>query len=51
VDVTGRTLRFEVEAWDGLDKVSAGTHERVIVDQERFHGKLREKAAKLGLPV
>jgi fluoroacetyl-CoA thioesterase len=51
VDVTGRTLRFEVEAWDGLDQVSAGTHERVIVDRERFHARLRAKADKLGLPV
>ncbi|VVE86522.1 thioesterase family protein [Pandoraea bronchicola] len=51
VDVAGRTLRFEVEAWDGLEKVSAGTHERVIVDEARFHGKLREKAAKLGLSL
>lgn len=51
VDVTGRTLRFEVAAWDGLDKVSAGIHERVIVDQERFQTKLRAKADKLGLPL
>lgn len=51
IEVNGRQLRFEVAAWDGLDKVSSGTHERVIVDQERFLTKLREKADKLDLPL
>lgn len=51
IEVNGRQLRFEVSAWDGLDKVSSGTHERVIVDQERFLTKLREKADKLDLPL
>lgn len=40
--VEGRRLVFDVEASDGVDVISRGTHERYIVDAERF----REKAAR-----
>lgn len=51
VEIDGRRLKFEVEAWDGLDKITEGVHERMLVDNTRFHTKLREKAGKLGLAI
>lgn len=51
VAIDGRKLRFEVLAWDGLDKITEGVHERALVDSEKFNARLREKADRLGLPV
>ena len=36
VAVEGRTLRFTVEAWDEVERIGEATHERAIVDEERF---------------
>ena len=46
--VEGRKLTFDVEAHDGLDRISAGTHQRFIVDAERFNQSVAEKVAKAG---
>lgn len=48
VDVTldrvdGRRLFFAVTAHDGIDQITAGTHERVIIDAARFNAKLAAK--------
>jgi len=43
VRVEGRTLSFTVEAFDAVDKIGEGTHERAIVDAERL---LRRASAK-----
>lgn len=43
--VEGRKLVFEVEAGDGVDVISRGTHERFVIDAERFARKVAEKAA------
>ncbi len=43
VEVNGRRLVFRVEAHDGVDVISKGLHERVIVDKERFQAKVGEK--------
>ncbi|MBC8007409.1 MAG: thioesterase family protein [Prolixibacteraceae bacterium] len=45
--VEGRKLRFEVEAHDGLDLISRGSHERVVIDAARFTAKVRDKAARV----
>lgn len=45
VEVDGRRLVFEVEAHDGVDVIGRGSHERHVVDAERFGRKLKEKAA------
>lgn len=41
--VDGRRLVFEVEADDGIDTITTGRHERMIIDRDRF---LRRAAAK-----
>ena len=51
VDVTldridGRRLFFSVTAHDGIDRITQGTHERVIIDAERFNAKLAEKCLR-----
>lgn len=47
IEVEGRRVRFRVEAWDGIDKITEGVHERVIIIPERFNAKVEEKRAKL----
>ena len=41
--VDGRRLTFEVEASDQREVVGRGTHERFIIDVERFAAGLRKK--------
>lgn len=43
IAVEGRRVRFQVEAWDGHDKISEGEHERAIVIAEKFNAKLDQK--------
>ena len=43
ITVEGKRIRFKVEAWDGVDKISEGEHERVVILAEKFHLKLAEK--------
>ena len=47
VAVEGRKLSFEVSAHDGVDSITAGTHERHIIDAARFNTKLLQKLAKV----
>ncbi len=41
--IEGRRLFFSVSAHDGVDQITAGTHERVIIDAQHFNAKLAEK--------
>jgi len=43
VEVDGRRLVFQVEAHDGVEVISRGLHERVVVNKERFQSKLGDK--------
>jgi len=43
-EVDGRKLRFALTAHDGVDKITEGTHERVVIDSVRFAARLAEKA-------
>ena len=43
--VEGRKLGFTLSAHDGVDIISEGTHERHVIDVERFNAKV---AAKMG---
>jgi fluoroacetyl-CoA thioesterase len=43
--VEGRKLVFAVSAHDGVDAISAGTHERHVIDAARFAAKLAAKVA------
>lgn len=45
VAVDGRRLSFEVEAHDGVDSIGKGTHERFVIDRDRFAQKLGQKVA------
>ena len=44
--VDGRRLVFEVEAFDAVDVIARGTHERFIIQRERFDQRLAEKSAR-----
>lgn len=44
--VDGRKLSFSIAAHDGMDKISEGTHERVVIDSARFSAKVGEKAQR-----
>ena len=43
IEVDGKRLVFSVEAHDGVDIISNGTHERFVINKERFDAKLVEK--------
>ena len=43
VEVDGRRLVFEVEAHDGIDLITKGTHERFIINKDKFDQKLKSK--------
>ena len=44
--VEGRKLVFSVQAHDGVERISTGTHERVVIDSTRFRSKIADKARK-----
>jgi len=46
VEVEGRRVRFKVEAWDELERICEGTHERCVIDPGRFEAKLAQKIAQ-----
>jgi predicted thioesterase len=47
LSVDGRKLRFNVEAWDEIEKIAEGEHERFIIDSARF-SELVEKKRQAG---
>lgn len=47
MEVEGRRLLFEVEAHDGIEVVSAGRHERHLIDRARFDANLARRWAPL----
>lgn len=52
--VDGARVRFRVEAWDEVEKVCEGIHERHLIDPDRFGVRLARKdaqwRARAGLP-
>lgn len=48
--VENRKLVFQVEAHDGVDRISAGTHERFVIDPARFATRIADKAARAAAP-
>jgi fluoroacetyl-CoA thioesterase len=44
LEVDGRRLRFKVEAWDELDKIAEGEHERFLIDLARFKERVEKKS-------
>jgi fluoroacetyl-CoA thioesterase len=47
IKVEGRKLKFSVSAYDGVDLIAQGTHDRFIVDKAKFENKLNIKRGKL----
>jgi fluoroacetyl-CoA thioesterase len=45
-EVEGRRVRFKVEAWDDVERICEGTHERMVIDPVRFDAKVADKAAR-----
>jgi fluoroacetyl-CoA thioesterase len=43
--VEGRRLTFSVRADDGVDTITEGTHQRVVIDVERFNARIAGKLA------
>ncbi|MFI5322404.1 MAG: thioesterase family protein [Thermodesulfobacteriota bacterium] len=43
-EVDGRKLSFSIVAHDGIDLISEGTHQRFIIDAERFKARAEKKA-------
>lgn len=47
LEAEGRRLRFKVEAWDQMEKIAEGEHERFIIDVSRFIARVEEKQKSL----
>ena len=45
IEVEGRRVKFKVEAWDDVERICEGTHERVVIDPVRFNAKVEKKKA------
>jgi fluoroacetyl-CoA thioesterase len=43
LEINIRRLLFKVEAWDEVDKIAEGEHERFIFDRTRFNERLEKK--------
>jgi fluoroacetyl-CoA thioesterase len=44
--VEGRRLCFSVIAHDGVDRITEGTHERVVIDKDRFASRMAGKTPR-----
>lgn len=40
VEVDGRRIRFEIEAWDERDKIGYAVHDRFVINPEKFMNRL-----------
>jgi len=47
MEVQGRKLLFKVEAWDEVEKIAEGEHERFIIHWERFMKGVTKKQGKI----
>ena len=43
LEVVGRRVTFQVEAWDESEKIGAGRHERTIIESARFLQRVVQK--------
>jgi fluoroacetyl-CoA thioesterase len=46
--VEGRKLSFYLSAHDGVETISEGTHERVVIDAARFNSRIEQKSRDAG---
>jgi len=47
VSIDGLKVIFALEAWDALEKVGEGRHERAVIDEARFLRRVEKKIASL----
>lgn len=47
IEREGKRLRFKVLVRDDKETVSEGTHDRFVIDQDRFLARVREKVAQM----
>jgi fluoroacetyl-CoA thioesterase len=45
LEVEGRRIKFRIEAWDDVERICEGTHERCVIDPVRFNAKVAQKEA------
>ena len=45
--IDGRKLTFSIEARDGVDTISKGSHDRFIIDADKFNAGVAKKKASL----
>ncbi len=43
IEVDGRKLVFEVQGFDEVDKIGKATHQRFIINTEKFNGRFSRK--------
>jgi predicted thioesterase len=43
IAIDGRKLTFQIEAWDESEKIGEASHERFIVDTEKFAARAKSK--------
>jgi fluoroacetyl-CoA thioesterase len=43
LEVEGRRIKFKVQAWDEVERICEGTHERMLIDPARFNEKMAKK--------
>ncbi len=48
IQVDDRRLTFQVEAWDERERIMVGTHERFVVDLQRFLDRIEKKGSGPG---
>ena len=46
--VDGKKLSFSLEAYDDQDKISSGSHDRFIIDAEKFNAAVDKKRTAAG---
>ncbi len=49
VSIDGRRVMFEVEAYDSLEKIGEGRHERFVINVPKFRAKFEEKQRRLAM--
>lgn len=48
LEVDGKRVRFRVQAWDDVERICEGTHERCVIDPVRFNARVERKNGKIG---
>ncbi len=47
LSMDGNRVYFSIEAWDDLEKIGEGKHERVVIEEARFLQRVEKKKSSL----